>query len=147
MLKSTSSAFQKCGTFCVYDFLKGSYWLSKFSNISIFFDTQKQCQKKSHGHNFEFSEPALNQSRKKCVSQALIQWWVRKLKIVAVSFFFDIAYFSWQTHFCCPLLTLSSNNSPLETPTPKKYDIFGKLRTWGFTWWYPGFGYQYQKLE
>ena len=45
------------------------------------------------------------------------------------------------------LLTLSSNNSPLETPTPKKYDIFGKLRTWAFSWWYPGFGYQYQKLE
>ena len=37
MWKSTSSAFQKCGTFCVYDFLKGSYWLSKFSNISIFY--------------------------------------------------------------------------------------------------------------
>ena len=45
------------------------------------------------------------------------------------------------------LLTLSSNNSPLETPTPKKYDIFGILRTWAFSWWYPGFGYQYQKLE
>ena len=111
MWKSTSSAFQKCGTFCVYDFLKGSYWLSKFSNISIFFDIQKQCQKKRHGHNFEFSEPALNQGRKKWVSQALIQWRVRKIKIVAVSFFFDIAYFWWQTHFCCPLLTLSSNNS------------------------------------
>ena len=46
MCKSTSSAFQKCGTFCVYDFLKGSYWLSKFSNISIFFDIQNRCQKK-----------------------------------------------------------------------------------------------------
>ena len=111
MWKSTSSAFQKCGTFCVYDFLKGSYWLSKFSNISIFFDIQNRCQKKRHGHNFEFSEPALNQARKKWVSQALIQWRVRKIKIVAVSFFFDIAYFSWQTHFCCPVLTLSSNNS------------------------------------
>ena len=74
MLKSTSSAFQKCGTFCVYDFLKGSYWLSKFSNISIFFDIQNRCQKKRHGHNFEFSEPALNQAGKKWVSQALIQW-------------------------------------------------------------------------
>ena len=147
MRKSTSSAFQKCGTFCVYDFLKGSYWLSKLSNISIFFDIQKRCQKKRHGHNFEFSEPALNQGLKKWVSQALIQWRVWKLKIVAVTIFCDIAYFSGQQHFCCPLLALSSNNSPLETPTPKKYDIFGKLRTWAFSWWYLGFGYQYQKLE
>ena len=42
----TSWGFRKCGTFCVYDFLKGSYWLSKFSNISIFFDIQNRCQKK-----------------------------------------------------------------------------------------------------
>ena len=80
MLKSTSSAFQKCGTFCVYDFLKGSYWLSKFSNISIFFDIQNRCQKKRHGHNFEFSEAALNQAR--------------KIKIVAVSFFLTFFWIS-----------------------------------------------------
>ena len=48
MWKSTSSAFQKCGTFCVYDFLKGSYWLSKFSNISIFLPSITDVTKKSH---------------------------------------------------------------------------------------------------
>ena len=37
MWTSTSSAFRKCGTFGVYDFLKGSYWLSKSRNFSFFF--------------------------------------------------------------------------------------------------------------
>merc|ERR1712018_724551 len=32
--KLTSRGFRKCGTFWVYDFLKGSYWLSKSSKIS-----------------------------------------------------------------------------------------------------------------
>ena len=39
---------------------------------------------------------------------------------MAVTFFY-IAYFLWQTHFCCPLLTLNSNNSPLKSATTKKY--------------------------
>ena len=42
-------------------------------------------------------------------------------------------------------LTLSSNNSPLKSPTPKKYHIFEIVRTWAFTWWYPGYGFHYQK--
>ena len=82
-------------------------------------------KKKRHGHNFEFSEPALNQARKKWVSQALIQWRVRKIKIVAVSFF-DI-------FFVCRKklkndLTLTANNSPLKSRTHKKYHI---LESWG----------------
>ena len=43
----TSWGFRKCGTFWVYDFLKGSYWLSKYSNISMFFTVHNGCQKKS----------------------------------------------------------------------------------------------------
>ena len=34
MWKFTFWGFRKCGTFWVYDFLKGSYWLSKSSQIS-----------------------------------------------------------------------------------------------------------------
>ena len=57
MLKSTSTAFQKCGTFCVYDFLKGSYSLSKFSNISIFSTSITDVTKKSHALKFFFLNP------------------------------------------------------------------------------------------
>ena len=67
----------------------------KVQSFFNFFQQQNGAlQKKRQGHNFEFSEPALKQGGKKWVSQALIQWGVRKIKIVAVSFFFDIAYFS-----------------------------------------------------
>ena len=53
MLKSTSSAFQKCGTFCVYDFLKGSYWPSKSTNFEILSPLQKirGVAKKQHSVN------------------------------------------------------------------------------------------------
>ena len=48
MWKSKSRAFRKCGTFWVYDFLKGSYWLSKFSHFSIFFNSKmRRCKKKT----------------------------------------------------------------------------------------------------
>ena len=42
---------------------------------------------------------------------------------------------------------LSSDNSRSKTPRPKNYHIFGKLWTWGFTWWYPGYVFQYQNLK
>ena len=61
MWKSTSSAFQKCGTFCVYHFLKGSYSLmSKFSNISIFFNINNRCHKKKTRPQFWFFGPETN---------------------------------------------------------------------------------------
>ena len=87
MLKSTSSAFQKCGTFCVYDFLKGSYWLSKLSNISIFFNIQNRCHKKRHGHNFDFLGLKRIAKVTHMVDQTCYSFQTRKLKIVAVSFF------------------------------------------------------------
>ena len=39
-------------------------------------------------------------------------------------------------------LTLTANNSPLKSRTPKKYHIFGILRTSAFAWWYPGWHIQ-----
>ena len=126
MLKSTSSAFQKCGTFCVYDFLKGSYWLSKFSHFSIFFYVQKKCQKKRHGHNFDFLGLKRIAKVTRMVDQTCYSFQTRKLKIVAVSFFLTPP----PTHFFCWkfYLTLTANNSPLKSRTPKKYHIFGILR-------------------
>ena len=46
MRKLTSRGFRKCGTFGVYDFLKGSYWLSKSSKISKKKMGRRRCQKK-----------------------------------------------------------------------------------------------------
>ena len=50
--KLTSWGFRKCGSFGPGEFLKRSYWLSKSSNFSIFFESKMRCQKKRHGHNF-----------------------------------------------------------------------------------------------
>ena len=73
---------------------KGELLAVKVQSFFNFFSTAKcGVAKKRHGHNFEFSEPALNQGGKKWVSQALIQRQVRKLKIVAVSFFCNASYF------------------------------------------------------
>ena len=47
--------------------------------------------KKSHGHNFEFSESPLNQRGPPHVVATLIHWRVWKIKIVAVSFFLNTA--------------------------------------------------------
>ena len=37
------------------------------------------------------------------------------------------------------LLTLSSNNSRSKADTPNKFHIFGIVRTFSFTWFYPGY--------
>ena len=44
-------------------------------------------------------------------------------------------------------LTLTANNSPLKSRTPKKYHIFGNLRTSAFSWWYPGYGIVFENFE
>ena len=55
MWKSKSRAFRKCGTFWVYDFLKGSYRLSKFSHFSI---AEGGVAKKQHSVKNAFSDSA-----------------------------------------------------------------------------------------
>ena len=88
----TSQGFRKCGTFWVYDFLKGSYWLSKSSQISKKKWVRGSVPKKSHGHNFDFSGLARNQRLTNRVGSTLIPWRARKIKIVAVSFCCDAAF-------------------------------------------------------
>ena len=56
-------------------------------------------QKKRHGHNFEFWALPLNQRWPNMVGSTLIQWQRSKLKIVAVSFFLNTAYFRGRTSF------------------------------------------------
>ena len=48
MRKPTSRGFRKCGTFWVYDFLKGSYWLSKSSKVSK--NKNTKCPIDAHCH-------------------------------------------------------------------------------------------------
>ena len=58
MRKLRSWAFRKCGTFWVYDFLKGSYWLSKSSQIPKNKIAEGGVAKKQHSVKNAFSDPA-----------------------------------------------------------------------------------------
>ena len=54
----------------------------------------------------------------------------------------NFSFFFWKFY-----LTLTANNSPLKSRTPKKYHIFGILRMWGLRWWYPGYGIVFENFE
>ena len=58
--KLTSWGFRKSGTFWVYDFLKGSYWLSKSSQISKKKLGQRRRNKKKTRPQFWFFGPETN---------------------------------------------------------------------------------------
>ena len=64
MWKLTSWRFQKCGTFWVKHFLKGSYCLSKSTKREILGPLAKSVtvKKKRHDNNFDFWGPPLNQN-------------------------------------------------------------------------------------
>ena len=87
MRKLTSRGFRKCGTFWVYDFLKGSYWLSKSSKISKKKMGRRRCYKKKNCHNFDFSGLKRIAKVTHRVDYACYSFRTRKLKIVAVLFF------------------------------------------------------------
>ena len=141
----TSWGFRKCGSFGPGEFLKRSYWLSKSSNFSNFFESKMRCQKKRHGHNFDFSGLPRNQRGTNPIGKPLIPCQTRKIKIVAVTFF---CYASSDPIFFLKFdLTLTANNSPLKSRTPQKYHIFGKLRTSAFSWCPPGYGIVFENFE
>ena len=96
MLKLASWGFRKCGTFGVYDFLKGSYWLSKSSQISRKKMGRRRCQKKKNCHNFDFSGLKRIAKVAHRVDYTCYSFQTRKLKIVAV-LFFDTSYFWGRT--------------------------------------------------
>ena len=52
--KLTSWGFRKCGSFCPGEFFKRSYWLSKSSNFSIFFESKMRRHKKKTRPQFWF---------------------------------------------------------------------------------------------
>ena len=90
--KLTSWGFRKCGSFCPGEFLKRSYWLSKSSNFSIFFESKMRRHKKRHGHNFDFSGLKRIGWVTNRVDQTCYSFQVWKIKIVAVSFFLNTAF-------------------------------------------------------
>ena len=147
MRKLRSWAFRKCRTFWVWESPKGSYWASKSTDFENFglLPKIRGVAKKRHGHNFDFSDSPLNQRGPHMVGPTLIQWRVRKIKIVAVSFFCNTAFCCWKK--LKNEWTLTANNSPLKSRTPKKYHIFGKLRTCSFTWCNPGYGIVFENFE
>ena len=99
MRKLTSRAFRKCCSFRVLKVLNQSYWLSKSGENWRKNSKERRRQKKRHGHNFEFWALSRNQRGLNMVGSTLIPWQSSKLKIVAVSFFFDASYFRGRTSF------------------------------------------------
>ena len=89
--KLTSGRFRKCISYEAYGDFYASYHRSKSTHgwKSESVPIIMRCQKKRHGHNFEFWALPLNQRGTNHVGPTLIQWQGPKLKIVAVSFFLD----------------------------------------------------------
>ena len=146
MRKLRSWAFRKCCTFWVYDVLKGSYRPSKSTDFENLGPLPKirGVAKKRHGHNFEFSGTKRISALVNPMSYVGYSFQARKIKIVAVLFFLTPP----PTHFFLKFyLTLTANNSPLKSRTPKKYHIFGNLWTSAFRWWYPGYGLVFEYFE
>ena len=84
---SVPRAFQKCITYGGGDDLTLSYGPPKSTQISIFFEAEMRCSKKSHGHNRQNWGSISNQRGTKWVSWTLIQYGGSILEIVAVTFF------------------------------------------------------------
>ena len=147
MSKLTSRAFQKCGSFWASEVLNGSYRCSKLTDCENLGPLPKirGVAKKRHGHNFEFSGTKRISALVNPMSYVGYSFQARKIKIVAVSFFCNTAFCCWKK--LKNDWTLTANNSPLKSRTPKKYHIFGILRMWGFRWWYPGYGIVFENFE
>ena len=123
--KVTSWEFQKCCSFWVLKVLNPSYWLSKLGENLRKNSEERRCQKKRHGHNFEFWALPLNQRGTNHVGPMLIQWRRSKLKIVAVSFFLNTDFGcqqNWKFEW-----TLEADNYGLKPLNLKNYNIFGFL--------------------
>ena len=88
--KSKSRAFRKWGTFWVYDFLKGSYRLSKFSHFSI---AEGGVAKKQHSVKNAFSDSAWIWGVTNRVDKNSYSFQVRPIIINGVLFFCDTSYF------------------------------------------------------
>ena len=147
MRKVTSWEFRKCCSFWVLKVLNPSYWLSKLGENLRKNSEERRCQKKKTRPQFWVLGAAIE-------SAWAQHGWFHADSMAAVKthycgrliFFYTALFLVTDPKFHSPS-TLSSDNSRSKTPRPKNYHIFGKLWTWGFTWWYPGYVFQYQNLK
>ena len=95
-----------------------------------------------YGHNIDFWALPLNQRWFHADSMATF-----KIHYCGrVFFLWRLLFLVTDPKFRSPS-TLSSDNSRSKTPRPKNYHIFGNVWTWAFSWWYPGYVFQYQNLK
>ena len=89
MWKLRSRGFRKCGTFWACELFNGSYCWSKSYHVGKSRSVTKirRCQKKRHGHNFDFSDLKRIGWVTNRVDQTCYSFQAWKIKIVAVSFF------------------------------------------------------------
>ena len=139
MRKLRSWAFRKCCTFWVYDVLKGSYRPSKSTDFENLGPLPKirGVTKKQHSVNNDRTDQKRIGVVVHPMGHPSYSCRVRKCIFDRVLFFCDTAFCCWKK--LKNDWTLTANNSPLKSRTPKKYHIFGILRTSAFPWCYPGY--------
>ena len=143
MWKLSSRGFRKCGTFGSCELFNGSYCCSKSTDFEIFGPSPKiRGVKKKELPQFWVFGYETNISSGQPYELRWIFVSSPKNQNCGSSFFFDTS--SDPFFFLKFDLTLTANNSPLKSRTPKKYHIFGNLRT---SWWYPGWRIVFEKFE
>ena len=147
MWKRTSWQFRKCGSFWDSEVLNRSYWLSKSGQIQRSFLLGRRRYEKKTRPQFRFLGPEIE-------SAWAQHGWFHADSMAAlkthycgrVFFLQRLLFLVTDPKFHSPS-TLSSDNSRSKTPRPKNYHIFGNVWTWAFSWWYPGYVFQYQNLK
>ena len=105
----------------------------------------KRCHKKKSRAQFWFFGSAMN--RRSCPPYGVPLLFMAGPKNQNCGRVFFLLRLLWPNFFLKFDLTLTANNSPLKSRTPKKYHIFGILRTSAFLWSYPGYGTVFDNLE
>ena len=147
MRKLRSWAFRKCCTFWVWESSKGSYCWSKSTDIEILglLPKIRGVAKKQHSVNNDRTDRKRIGVVVHPMGHPSYSCWVRKCIFDRVLFFCNAAFCCWKK--LKNDWTLTANNSPLKSRTPKKYHIFGKLRTCSFRWCHPGYGIVFENFE
>ena len=128
-----SWGFRKCGTFGSCELLNGSYCCSKSTDFEIFGLSPKiRGVKKKELPQFWVFGSETNSRCSPPYELPCLFVSGQKNQNCGSSFFCNASSDSFFLLKCD--LTLTANNSPLKSPTPKKYHIFGNLWTSAFSW-------------
>ena len=134
MRKLTSRAFRKCCSFRVLKVLNQSYWLSKSGENWRKNSIETRRYKKITRPQYRFLGPETN-------STSFSHGWYDMLFVSGVKsqncgrvIFFWHLVFSRMDQFFRTHPSLTAYSSRSKPHTPNKFHIFGKVRTWGFTW-------------